>query len=111
VQTRFQLTSIARNRRAVVLSLVFPVVLLVMFDSIFVSGSDSVELAGAKVTAQAYFTGWMLAYAIMHSGSASWRSGSSTSARADSSSACAGRRCRLGRSSPRPCSGRWGPSA
>jgi ABC-2 type transport system permease protein len=68
VQARFQLTSIARNRRAVVLSLVFPVVLLVMFNSVFVSGTDSVELAGAKVTAQAYFTGGMLAYAILLSG-------------------------------------------
>jgi len=68
VQTRFQLTSIARNRRAVALSLVFPIVLLVMFNSIFVSASDSVELAGAKVTAHAYFTGAMLAYAIVLSG-------------------------------------------
>ena len=68
VQTRFQLTSITRNRRAVALSLVFPIVLLVMFNSIFVSASDSVELAGAKVTAHAYFTGAMLAYAIVLSG-------------------------------------------
>jgi ABC-2 type transport system permease protein len=67
-QTRYQLIGIARNRRAVVLSLVFPVVLLVMFNSIFVGGGDSVELAGAKVTAQAYFTGAMLTYAILLSG-------------------------------------------
>jgi ABC-2 type transport system permease protein len=64
-QTRYQLIGIARNRRAVVLSLVLPVVLLVMFNSIFVGGGDSVELAGAKVTAQAYFTGGMLTYAIL----------------------------------------------
>jgi ABC-2 type transport system permease protein len=64
-QTRYQLTSIARNRRAVVFVLVFPVLLLVMFNSIFISASDSVELAGVKVSAQAYFTGGMLAYAIM----------------------------------------------
>jgi ABC-2 type transport system permease protein len=68
IQTRYQLVSIARNRRAVVFVLVFPVLLLVMFNSIFISGSDSIELAGVKVSAQAYFTGGMLAYAIMLSG-------------------------------------------
>ena len=67
-QARYQLISIARNRRAVILTLAFPVVLLVMFDSIFVGAGDSVELAGTRVTAQAYFTGGMLAYAIMLSG-------------------------------------------
>jgi ABC-2 type transport system permease protein len=64
VQTRAQLTSITRNRRAMLFSVVFPVVLMVMFDSVFVSGSDTVDLAGAKITAQAYFTGGMLAYAV-----------------------------------------------
>jgi ABC-2 type transport system permease protein len=67
-QTRYQLASIARNRRAMVLSVVFPVVLLVMFDSVFVKGSDTVEVAGARVGAQAYFTGGMLAYAILLAG-------------------------------------------
>jgi ABC-2 type transport system permease protein len=67
VQTRFQLTSLARNRRAVVLGLIFPVVLLVMFNSVFVSGDDTVDLAGATITAHAYFTAAMLAYAILGS--------------------------------------------
>jgi ABC-2 type transport system permease protein len=67
-QTRYQLASIARNRRAIVLSAVFPVLLLVMFNSIFVSGNDTVELAGARIGAHAYFTGGMLAYAVMLSG-------------------------------------------
>jgi len=65
VQARAQLTSIARNRRAMVLSLVIPVVILVMFNSIFGGGDDSVDLAGAKVTANAYFTGAMVAYALV----------------------------------------------
>jgi ABC-2 type transport system permease protein len=67
VQTRFQLISLARNRRAVVLGLVFPVVLLVMFNSVFVAQGDTVEIAGATITAHAYFTAAMLAYAILGS--------------------------------------------
>jgi ABC-2 type transport system permease protein len=65
VQARAQLTSIARNRRAIVLSLVIPVLILVMFNSIFGGGDDTVDLAGAKVTANAYFTGAMVAYALV----------------------------------------------
>ncbi len=65
VQARTQLISIARNRRAMVLSLVIPVVILVMFNSIFGGGDDTVDLAGAKVTANAYFTGAMVAYALV----------------------------------------------
>ena len=67
VQTRFQLTSLARNRRALVLGLVFPVVLLLMFNSVFVAEDDTVDIAGATVTAHAYFTAAMLAYAILGS--------------------------------------------
>jgi hypothetical protein len=51
VQARAQLTSISRNRRAIVISLVIPVVILVMFNSIFGGGSDTVDLAGARITA------------------------------------------------------------
>jgi ABC-2 type transport system permease protein len=68
VQTRYQLASVARNRRAVVFSLVFPVVLLVTFNSVFVNGSDSVKLEGVTVGAHPYFTGGMLAYAILLAG-------------------------------------------
>ena len=67
MQTRFQLTSLARNRRALVLGLVFPVVLLLMFNSVFVAEDDTVDIAGATVTAHAYFTAAMLAYAILGS--------------------------------------------
>jgi ABC-2 type transport system permease protein len=68
IQARYQLASIARNRRAVIFSLVFPVVLLVMFNSVFARGDGAVELAGAQVSPQAYFTGGMLAYAILLAG-------------------------------------------
>jgi ABC-2 type transport system permease protein len=65
VQARAQLTSVVRNRRAVVLSLVIPVVIMVMFNSIFGGGDDTVELAAARVTADAYFAGAMVAYALV----------------------------------------------
>jgi ABC-2 type transport system permease protein len=68
VQTGYQLVSVARNRRAVAFSLVFPIVLLVMFNSVFVKGSDTVELNGATINAHTYFTGSMLAYAILLAG-------------------------------------------
>jgi ABC-2 type transport system permease protein len=68
VQTRFQLTSLARNRRALVFGTVFPIVLLLMFNSVFVSGGDTVDIAGATVTAHAYFTAAMIAYAVLGAG-------------------------------------------
>ena len=48
-----------------VFGLVFPVVLLVMFNSVFVRGNDTVMLDGVGVDAHAYFTGAMVAYAIL----------------------------------------------
>lgn len=67
-QTRYWLTATLRNPRAMVFSLIFPVVLLVLFNSIFVSGSDTVQLSGdEQVAASAYFTAGMLAYAAMFS--------------------------------------------
>ena len=50
VQARAQLISTARNRRAMVVSLVLPVVILVLFNSIFGGGDDTVDLAGARIT-------------------------------------------------------------
>lgn len=66
--TRYQLLSLTRNRRAIVFSLVFPTVLLVMFNSVFVKSSDTVELSGVTIDGHTYFTGSMLAYAIMLAG-------------------------------------------
>jgi ABC-2 type transport system permease protein len=68
VQTRYQLAAIARNRRAVVFTVIFPVVLLVMFNSVFVKGSDTVKLDGRTLSAHSYFTGGMLCYAILLAG-------------------------------------------
>jgi len=65
-QTRYWLTATFRTPRAVVFSLIFPALLLVMFNSIFVGGDDTAKLAGGEeIEAKAYFTAGMLAYAIM----------------------------------------------
>jgi ABC-2 type transport system permease protein len=54
-----------RTRRTVVFGMAFPVVLLVMFNSIFTKGAaDSVTFAGGVLTASAYFTASLSAYAI-----------------------------------------------
>ncbi len=65
LQTRYQLISIARNRRAVLFSLILPAVLLVMFNSVFAPGSGTVDLGGERVGGHAYFTGGMLTYAVL----------------------------------------------
>jgi ABC-2 type transport system permease protein len=66
IQTAYWLKATLRNPRAVIFSLLFPAVLLVLFNSIFIAGNDSVRLTGdQEVAAQAYFTAGMLAYSIM----------------------------------------------
>jgi ABC-2 type transport system permease protein len=68
VQTRYQLIGLTRNRRALILGLVLPVVLLLMFNSVFVpDNGDTTHVAGATIGAHAYFTAAMLAYAILGS--------------------------------------------
>jgi ABC-2 type transport system permease protein len=68
VQTRYQLVGLTRNRRALILGLVLPVVLLLMFNSVFVpDNGDTTHVAGATIGAHAYFTAAMLAYAILGS--------------------------------------------
>jgi ABC-2 type transport system permease protein len=63
-QTRYALISTSRNPRAVVFSLAFPVILLVMFNEIFVSGSDTTKVAGEVINGQSYFTAGMIAYSM-----------------------------------------------
>jgi ABC-2 type transport system permease protein len=65
-QTHYALATSMRNSRAVVFSIVFPVILLVMFNSIFASGSDAfVKFHHVDVRTRAYFTAGLAAYAIM----------------------------------------------
>lgn len=64
-QTRWALLTILRVRENVVFILAFPIVLLVLFCSIF-GGGDTTELrGGGNISAAGYFTGAMAAYAIL----------------------------------------------
>lgn len=66
-QTRYSLTALTRNGRAMVFSVVFPIVLLVLFNSVFASGDNKYThlTTGARILTAAYFTAGMAAYAIM----------------------------------------------
>jgi ABC-2 type transport system permease protein len=64
-QARYALLTAFRTRRTVVFGMAFPVVLLVLFNSIFTKGSgETVTFAGGTTTASAYFTASLSAYAI-----------------------------------------------
>jgi ABC-2 type transport system permease protein len=67
-QTRYNLVETLRNSRVLVFTIVFPVVMLVIFNSIFASGDNAtVEFAGGTISTDAYFTAGILGYAIMMS--------------------------------------------
>ncbi len=60
----FQLRSLRRNARAVVFTVVFPVVLFVLFAAVFAHGSATTGFRGGKIGLDAYFLAGMIAYAI-----------------------------------------------
>ena len=66
VQARYALTGLFRNPRAVVFGVVFPPLLVVIFNSIFAGsgGTDVVHFAGTKLAGESYFTAGIMAYAI-----------------------------------------------
>jgi ABC-2 type transport system permease protein len=67
-QTRYGLLESARNMRVIVFTVAFPIVLLVLFNSIFASGDNkTTEFAGGSISTDAYFTAGILAYAIFMS--------------------------------------------
>ncbi len=64
-QTRYSLLSATRNSRVIVFGVLFPVVLLVLFNAALTSGDDSTtEFPGGTISTKAYFTAGMAAYAI-----------------------------------------------
>jgi ABC-2 type transport system permease protein len=67
-QTGYGFKSLQRTPRAVVFSIIFPVVLLVMFNSIFTGGQNATtEFHGRKIDTSTYFTAGIIAYAVMMS--------------------------------------------
>jgi ABC-2 type transport system permease protein len=65
-QARAALTVALRTRRTVVFALLFPLVLLILFNSIFVNSGDKHTTLpnGAHIAVEAYFTAGIIAYAI-----------------------------------------------
>lgn len=64
--TKFGVKSLLRNQRALVFTILFPVVLLVLFNSIFAHGDKTTTLShGLELDEQAYFLAGILAYTIM----------------------------------------------
>lgn len=65
-QTRYALLTASRNPRVLVFGMAFPVVLLILFGSIFASGSRHTEdFGGGRLDTHAYFTAGLMAYVIM----------------------------------------------
>jgi len=67
-QTRYGFKTLVRTPRVLVFSVLFPVLLLVMFNSIFTSGTNStVQFHGHRFDTATYFTAGIIAYAVMTS--------------------------------------------
>ncbi len=67
-QAGYGLLTLSRNPRALVFGVVFPVVLLVIFASVFAKGGDeTTRFQGTDIPTDAYFAAGMIAYAIMFS--------------------------------------------
>ena len=66
-QTYYGLKSTRRNPRAVVFAVLFPIVFLFLFNSIFASRNDNnmVDVSGTSLDLNTYFTAGLIAYAIM----------------------------------------------
>ena len=65
--TLYGLKGLHRNSRVLIFTIVFPVLLLVLFASVFGDESDTIEIGSATVPVDAYFTAGITAYAIMAS--------------------------------------------
>jgi ABC-2 type transport system permease protein len=67
-QTRYGFKTLFRTPRVLVFSVLFPVLLLVLFCSIFTTGKNAtVEFHGHMVDTATYFTAGIMAYAVMTS--------------------------------------------
>jgi ABC-2 type transport system permease protein len=67
-QTRYGFKTLFRTPRVLVFSVLFPILLLVLFNSIFATGKNAtVEFHGHQIDTATYFTAGIMAYAIMTS--------------------------------------------
>jgi ABC-2 type transport system permease protein len=64
-QTRYALVGFRRNPRAMVLTVVMPIVLLVLFASVFTGKTRTTRVDGLLIGIDAYFTAGIAAYSIM----------------------------------------------
>ena len=65
-QAGYGLRSLSRNPRALVFTIAFPIVLLLLFASIFAKGGTATtRFGGSEIDTDAYFTAGIIAYAIM----------------------------------------------
>lgn len=64
-QARLAILVAARTPRTLIFTIAFPLVFLVLFNSIFVGGSDTATLPNdVRLSAQAYFTAGIVAYSV-----------------------------------------------
>jgi ABC-2 type transport system permease protein len=64
-QARLAILVATRTPRTLIFTIAFPLVFLVLFNSIFIGGDNSTTLPNdVKVSAQAYFTAGIIAYAV-----------------------------------------------
>ena len=62
-QAGYGLKTLTRNPRALVFGVIFPVILFVMFASIFAKGGDeTTRINGEEIGADAYFAAGMIAW-------------------------------------------------
>ena len=65
IQTRYALTATLRTPRAMLFGALFPIIFLVLFNSLFTNGGpDTTKVAGHTVNVHAYFTAGLIAYAL-----------------------------------------------
>ena len=96
-QVGYGLRGFVRNARAMVFTVVMPVVLLLLFNAIF---SGNTTFQGSDVSASNYFTPGIVAYSIMLSGYSALLVSVVTAASEASSSAFEAPPCRRGSISP-----------
>ena len=67
-QTAFTVVGFRRNSRALVFTVLMPIVLLVLFASVFGGNDQTTKFAGLTITVDAYYTAGIAAYSIMLAG-------------------------------------------